>query len=155
MFELSPFSHRTDSVLKARGNTGGMGSRVTLAGLNVLNTLVICCSYQIVRRAVSVMSTWASPYRSTPGSVFELWLHSDSGSPFLHLHCVSSLFLRRCMLASERNGMRTFRGSFIFGLQGFAGNPIDDIDYDLASGIVHDIRDDSAIGLRSAECVRL
>ncbi|KAK0433177.1 hypothetical protein EV421DRAFT_1910328 [Armillaria borealis] len=138
-----------------RGNTGGMGNPITLAGLNVLNTLIICCSYQIVRHVVSVMSTWASPCRSMPGSVFELWLHLESGSPFLHLHCVSSLFLRRRMLASESNSMRTFRGSFIFGLRGLAGNPIDDIDYAITSGIVQDMRDNSAIGLSSAECVRL
>ncbi|PBK58324.1 hypothetical protein ARMSODRAFT_1028344 [Armillaria solidipes] len=138
-----------------RGNTGGSGTPMTLDGLDVLQTLIIHCEYQIVRRGVNVMATWGSPCRSSPESVFELWLHTDSHSPVLHLHCVSSLFLRRRLLASAKNNMRTFRGSFVFGLWSTGANSIEDIDFEIASGIVASMRDDDAIGLRRAECRRV
>ncbi|PBK65097.1 hypothetical protein ARMSODRAFT_978518 [Armillaria solidipes] len=102
-----------DLHVSTRTNTGGMGSPISLAGLDVLHTLIICSDYEIVHQAVTVMSTWGSLSCSSPDSVFELWLHSDTYLPFLHLHW-----------------------NFVFGLRGSVDYPIADIDFEIAQGIV-------------------
>ncbi|PBK65098.1 hypothetical protein ARMSODRAFT_1022523 [Armillaria solidipes] len=134
------------------GDTGGMGAPITLAGLNVLRTLVICCDHQIVQRSITVMSTWDSPCHSSPESVFKLWLHSESPSPNLHVRGFTLPFLRHRFLASATNGMHAFRGFFLFSLRGYCGYPINDLLCAFASGIVKSVWGDPALSLRGVEC---
>lgn len=71
-----------DIALQVCSDTGGMGNPITLVGLNVLQTLIICCDHQVIQCSITVMLMWRSPCHSSPDSIFELWLHSELCSPY-------------------------------------------------------------------------